>query len=226
MDLINSIYLRTRLVTRVGYRIWKSSILSSAKFLIRNVSYESGERIHSKLPAIILSTFTNLSDFLILSYLFQEKELTFIAPPNLPSEKLIMKLQAINHILYLDDKQKAYGFFKRLLTTLRDFNRSLVISPDAAQKYAEHISIDPKLLCRIAMITNVPLIPVILKWSDRENERHKKCSVHIGKQIFVSPRSSEFKDIFFKSRGPRKFRNIPDEDMVEIGRRILSKLKT
>lgn len=224
---INDVHLRFRLIRRVVYRLWKSTFLSCARLLIGEVEVASADSLTSVAPAIILSSFTRISDFLILSYLFIDKQLTFISPRVLPDQPMINWLRSTNRLLYLSEGRIGYRFFKNLLSTLRDFNRSVVISPEAAKTYADKILVDPAVIVRIAMKANVPIIPVVLDWRRAIGNSKgiiKKCDVWVGKKIFISPRSDEFRDIFFRRKGARKFRNLPDVDLTEIGKRIFDRL--
>ena len=227
-QVIEGINLRARLLRRAAFRLWKSGILSKAKAFIDDIKFESPEVGISNMPAIILSSFDNFSDFMVLSYLFRDKDLTFIETRGLPPQRTLDYVRSLNRVLSLDNEQADYGFFKNLLSALRDFNRSVVISPDAADRYAKHLAVDPVVIVRIAMAANVPITPVRINWQEkREHQGNKirKCDVWIGRNIYVSPGAEEFRDIFFRQRGGRKFRNLPHEDLKEIGARIISKLR-
>ncbi len=217
--------LRTRLLKRVYYRVWKSYFLVQAQKLIAGVEYETKESLSSSMPAIVLATFNRIQDYLILAYLFRDRDLAFIAPRSLPDEKMIHHLLAVNHVVYFEQKI-GYSFFRNLLSTLRDFNRTVVASLEAARSYARYVLINPAVLIRIAMKANVPIIPVTLSWQPGHGTMadRSKCKVRIGKQMFISPRTAEFKDIFFKKRGVRKFSRLPNEDLTEIANRVMSKL--
>lgn len=219
--------MRTRLVRRAGYRLWKSFLLNKAKSLIQKVKYEQEDRSFWMMPAIILSSYSRLSDFLILSYLFREKELTLILPDHLPSDRLINVLRATNHLVRLGTRGVGYSFFREILKVLRNYNRSIVISPDAARMYMPEMPIDPRVIVRIAMMANVPIVPVVMRWSRSSMKASKgqdECEIWIRKKIFISPQNQEFSDIFFKAHGVRKFRKLAPEDFSAIGNRIFSKI--
>jgi hypothetical protein len=55
--------------------------------------------------------------------------------------------------------------------------------------------------------------------------RLRKCSVIIGKKMYISPENPEFKDVFFAHRGWRKFENLTKEQMEEIAVRIMEKVR-
>ncbi|MBI4430792.1 MAG: hypothetical protein HY587_03655 [Candidatus Omnitrophica bacterium] len=226
--LVEGLNLRARLLRRTTFRLWKSIILSKAKALIGNVNYESVEPSYSSIPVIILSSFNCFSDFLVLSYVFRDKDLTFIAGRGLPVEKSIEWLRSVNHVLYVDNNQFGYSFLKNLLSMLRNLNRSVVIPPEAALRYAGGLSVNPAVIVRIAMAASVPIIPVRFTWRAENGQLSRgiqKCDVWIGKTTYISPRTEEFHDVFFKKRGARKFRDLPDEDLAEIGSRIFAQLR-
>lgn len=225
-QILEGVHLRARLLRRVTFRFWKSFVLSRAKPLIGKIEYESLENFPSNVPAIILSSFNNFSDFLILAYLFQDKELTFIATPRLPNEKTLNQIRSINHILYWYDKQSGYSFFRKVLSILRDFNRSIVIAPDATTRYANNLTIDPTLIVKLAMIANVPILPIIIRWQEESEHAGalRKCEVTIKRRIYISPKAEEFRDVFFQRRGTRKFKKLSREELSEIGRRIFLKI--
>ncbi|PIQ86084.1 MAG: hypothetical protein COV74_06130 [Candidatus Omnitrophica bacterium CG11_big_fil_rev_8_21_14_0_20_45_26] len=226
-----SLRVRFRLIKRVLYKLWLTSNQAKAKKFIKSVRYQArnAEEFHS--PIILLSTFTRVEDFLVLSYLFREKELTFISPSDLPKSKIFNIIFASNFVMVLDEKKIGFSFFRRLMLILRDFNRSLVISPSAAMRYMKGVTINPLVIAKLAMKTNVPIVPVVIKWlnSYGQNKIHRvmsrKCEVRIGKKMYVSPRTPEFKDLFFKRRGLRKFTSLTAEEYLEIGKRIFLRLE-
>ncbi|MDD5217378.1 MAG: hypothetical protein PHN49_06440 [Candidatus Omnitrophica bacterium] len=192
------------------------------------MEYETAEQDFEYMPMIILSSFEKLDDFLILSYLFQKQTLAFVALRDLPNERLIKLVSAVNYMIYFDNKPRGrYEIFRKIFLAFRDYNRSIVFSPDAAKKYANEIVIEPAILARLAIKANVPIVPVVLNWGRREQrEKGKdKCSIWIGKKIFITPRSEEFRDIFYKRRGVRKYENLSEEEFREIGQRIFKKVE-
>lgn len=218
--------LRGRLLRKVGFRLWKATFLGSARSLIQTVRGEGVANLEVATPAVVLTTFERIEDFLILSYLFRNKQLTFVAPKTLPEEGLIESLRAANHVIPFGEGEFGYPLFRSILTVLRDFNRSVVISPEAAARYASHVTVDPSVVVRITMKANVPIIPVALRWRPRPEDGRlsKSCDVWVGRKIFISPRAQEFRDVFFRTRGARKFEKLAPEDSAEIGQRVFSVL--
>lgn len=221
----NPINLRFRLVRKVFYRTWNYLAVSKAKKLIRNIQYETLESKSIFTPLIILSSFSRVEDLFILSYLFREKELTFFAPKTLPSDKVIDRLLTSNFVDWFDSQNIGFRFFRRILSVLKDFNRSIVIAPDAAKYFEQNFSINPGVVVKLAIKASVPILPVVIDWKINGSKSNKQCDVYIGKKLYISPRASEFRDIFFKRRGVRKFEKLTREEFSEIGERIFSKLK-
>lgn len=228
MKLLEGLQLRNRLIRKLSYRLWKTYYISKAKRYIGNIKNEESEQSRVNTPALILSSFQHELDFLVLNYIFKGKTLTFIAPHNLPSNGLIKRLQSINNVLHIRNDKSDFRLLREILSTLRDFNRSVVVSPDAAKKYVKELSISPATIIRIAIKASVPIIPVVLKWRTDPNgggNLNNQCDIFISKQLYISPRFPEFKDVFFKRRGIRKFGKLNEEDLLEIGDRVFSKLK-
>lgn len=223
--ILQAIQLRARLLRKVYFRLWRYFVFLKAKALIEKVELESSAASINSTPAIILTTFKSPEDFLVLSYLFRQVDLTFIAPINLPEDKIIRKICSINFVLYIRQNLSNFSFFKNLFSILRDFNRSVVISLDAAKIYASDMKIDPISIVRLAMKASIPIIPVVFTWGIGLKNM-KRCHVKIGRKIFISPRTNDFKDIFFKRRGNRKFSRLQHEDFQEIAKRIFSRLNT
>ena len=178
---------------------------------------------------ILLVSCSRPEDLPVLAYLFRERILTCIVPRTLSHLPLVSLIARAGRILYFENYEKpGYPFFRELLRTLQDFNRSVLVSPDAAKVYSpNHFTVVPPLLVRLAMKASVPIVPVVTASLASERQGRQPsghCDIFVGKRIFVSPRSAEFRDIFFKRRGARKFERLPPEDLAEIGRRIFTRL--
>lgn len=212
--------IRRRLVRRVFYRVWKSFTVQQVKNLIRDIQYESMEEHATPFPTIILSTHEKVEDFLILTHLFREHELILLAPYELPSDKIICQLERFNLVLRMGPQGVDAAFLKRLISTLKLSNRSVVVSPDAGARYVKNFSFDSGNFSRVAVKANAPIQPVVIHW---EGKSKQQCRVFIGKRIFISPRHPDFKDIFFRRRDPRKFSKLSHEEFKEIGERIMTK---
>lgn len=219
INLSSGLWLRMRLIRRYFYRLRRAIVTAHVRLFIKDVLWLHPDSSTSTVPVILLTSFQRLLDFWVLAYIFKDRELVFIALERLPDSKIINSIKKHNHMLYLS--KPGYSFFKRIMESLRNFNRSLVLSPEASEFYAG-LPMDPRVVVRIATMANVPILPVAIDWEKcRSGE---KCVVTVGKSTYISPRSEEFRDIFFKKRVPRKFSRLPPEDLSEIGRRIISKL--
>lgn len=228
MSFRQGLQLRIRLLRLAAHRQWKTLCISKVKKWIAEIHCQSENIFESPTPAIILSSYDEPKDFLILSYLFKNKNLTFLTPSILPDGKIFTTLKSINHSLIIEEKGANHSFFKRLFTVLRDFNRSVIISLDAAKKYIPNLQIDPAIIAKIAIKTNVPIIPIFLTRkasSEQMKYGKKKYHIFVDKRVYISPKTEEFKDVFFKRRGARKFEKLSLEDLNEIGTRIFARLE-
>lgn len=229
MSFRQGLQLRIRLLRLSVHRQWKILCISKVKKWIAEIHCQSENIFESPTPAIILSSYNEPKDFLILSYLFKNKDLTFLTPPILPDGKIFTTLKSINHSLIIGERGADRSFFKKLFTILRDFNRSIVISLDAAKKYTPNLQIDPAIIAKISIKTNVPVIPIFLAHRDSSGHMKygkKKYHIFVDKKVYISPKTEEFKDVFFKRRGARKFERLSREDLNEIGTRIFARLET
>jgi len=227
MNFKDHIHLRIRLMRRISYRFWRDFILSSARFMIDGVKFEDRERLASQTPVIFLTSFVSPEDFFILSYIYRDCELTFVSLEDLPKSRIFNILQSVNHVLYFQDSQPGFLLFRKILRTLRESNRPIVISPEATRRYAKSIFVDRKVIVRIAMMAHVPVIPVSFNWCKKVGlfgRAVRKCTIWVGKKIYISPRTKEFQDIFFSRRGHRKFSQLSQAELDEIGTRIFSRL--
>ena len=109
-----------------------------------------------------------------------------------------------------------------MLVSLRNFNRAIILFPKFELDISKELVIDPSVVVRIAMMASVPIIPVSITW---ESSQAAKCSVRVGKRCFVSPASAEFRDIFFKRMGTRKFSRLDRDELKVVAERIFSRLE-
>jgi hypothetical protein len=215
--------LRIRLLRRLVYRAWKNYSIQRAQKFIDKAVYEDANENAFSVPTIFLSTYSKLNDFMVLTYLFKNQDLTLIAPDALPANKKINLIKGLNHTIPLKNERFTYSFLRQLVYALRIYNRSIVAPPEAGKQFLKSFELDLSSLVRIAMKCNVPIQPVVIDWGGRTNPENNKCAVFIGKRIFISPRHPDFKDIFFSRRGIRKFSQLNKDECIQVGERVMSK---
>lgn len=223
---MNVFPIHGRLLRRLFYRTWKTFVVQQTYKLISSIEYEVNGKTTVSMPTIILSTYTKPDDFMVLMHVFKDHDLTLIAPEELPNDKIISKLKILNRLIRVKNNKFDFYFLREFLATLQRFNRSIVVTPDAGYKFITNFAFDHINLVRIAMMANVPIQPVILNWDVSKSlttNTHKKCKVFVGKRVFISPRNLEFKDVFFRRKGKRKYSKLLKEECNEIGIRIFSK---
>jgi hypothetical protein len=173
-------------------------MLSQAKYLIDNIICSDHELFNSDKPAVLVSTFDRPEDFLVIAYLFRNKDLTFLSVRNLPDNSILDRLKRVSNVLYFEGKNLQYSFLRHLYSILRDYNRSVVLSADAAKIYAQGQSIDPNFILRIARKAAVPIIPVRITWKNvarnGKMRQTETCDVYIDDEVNVSEGKLKVKD--------------------------------
>jgi 1-acyl-sn-glycerol-3-phosphate acyltransferase len=220
--LLEGIGLRSRLLRKYFYRIWKSSVIARAQKQILSVHNESSSSVDATGPAVVLCRLRSVRDLYVLMYLFRGREFSFVGLRSLQTQKTFKELASLNRVIFMDPGGKMYPFLRELLVSLRNFNRTVILFPKVEFGDARDLLLDPVVVVRIAMMANVPIVPVSVNWTD---PRELKCNVNIGKRFFVSPASQEFRDIFFRRKGTRKFSRLDHDELKMVAGRIFSKLE-
>ena len=216
------ISLRARLLRKFFYRIWKNFVIAQAQKHILNIQSEANYPTAVSGPAVILCNLKHIRDLYVLMYLFREKEFSFVGLRSLQREKTFKRLASLNRVIFLDPRKKMYSFLKEMLVSLRNFNRAIIFFPKFELDISKKLVINPTVVVRIAMMASVPIVPISITWM---GSRTLKCKVAIGKRFFVSPASSEFRDVFFRRKGVRKFSRLNQDELKIVAGRIFSKLE-
>jgi len=224
--MVNLIYdgisLRVRLLRKFFYRAWKNFVIAKAKKYIVAAQCGATDSRDVSGPAVILCNLKHIRDIHVLMYLFREKEFGFVGLRVLEKVSVFKRLASFNRVIFFDPRKKAYSFLKEILVSLRNFNRTIILFPKIELDIPKEYVIDPSAVVRIAMMASVPIVPVSITWTDL---RAPKCNVVVGKRFFVSPASSEFRDVFFRRKGMRKFSRLDREELMAVAERIFSKLE-
>jgi 1-acyl-sn-glycerol-3-phosphate acyltransferase len=213
--------LRARLMRKFFYRIWKSFIVTRAKKYILTVQNETKGSTETSGPSIILCNLKDVRDIYVLMYLFREKEFSFVGLRSLEKVGIFKRLASLNRVIFWNPKEKAYSFLREMLISLRNFNRTIILFPRFELDVSKELVIDPSVVVRIAMMASVPIVPVFVKWV---GSQALKCAIVVGKRFFISPSSPEFRDVFFRRKGSRKFSRLDQEELKIVASRIFSKL--
>lgn len=210
--------LRLRLFERFLFRRRQQSMLKKIRKKIQKIEYEDKPSFDRMVSAIVLFCCDDYEDHLIVNSLLCDKDLMHLCPAASYSEEALQKTRLIIRVLPLPDtKSKALRFYKELLFALRDVNRTLVVGCDGSNlERSDDLGV--KRLVKISMLSSTPFLPISLEW----DAARKHCSIVVKKKVFISPRSSEFKDVFFSRRGARKFSQLTDEQTVQIANRVKS----
>ena len=187
------------------------------------------DNIPSQRPAILVSNHLSYYDFIILGS-FLHKRIVFLAVKKMKQTSLIKMLGKWHTVVYVDREYPGSAFFREVIRHL-EHKKLVVIYPEATRSRTGKMLKPKHGFVKLAIKANVPIIPVAMKGTyeilppHKRIPRLKKCSVIIGKKIYISPDNPEFRDIFFEHRGSRKFGNLTKEQMEEIALRIMEKIR-
>lgn len=218
--LHEEIHIRARMVRRFFYRVWKGFIINRVRKWIGTVQGEREGVSDVSGPAVVLCNLKRVQDLYVLMYLFREKEFSFVGLRSLEKVKVFRRLASFNRVVFFNPLKPKRSFFREILVTLRHFNRAIILFPKFDLDISKEFAIDPTAVVRIAMMVSVPIIPVSITW---QSPNDSKCDVKVGKRLYISPASPEFRDVFFKRRGARKFSRLNSDELGTIAKRIFSR---
>ena len=226
LTMKSGLVMRGRLIRRLFFKARKALTIWRASRIVAAVNFEAGDEQMVSLPTLILCTYTKVEDFLALAHVFREHDLVLVIPWDAHQKADIKNIDKLHQMLSLGPQGFDFSFFRQLLTDLRSYNRSVVVAPAAGAKFINDFLFDPVSLVRLSVKANVPIQPVVIEWGEgQKSVSNRQCRVWVGKRIFISPKHSDFQDIFFRRRGVRKFSKLSREEYAEIATRIFNKFE-
>jgi len=218
---------RYRFVRRLRFKIVRLSVFGFFKLWVKDV--KGLDNIPQRGPAIFISNHLSYYDFLVFGSILRAY-IVFLAQKKIKETFLIRWFTKFHTVVYIDKDKPGYSFFKEIIRQLGG-GRLVVIYPEGTRSRTGKMAIPKPGFVKLAMKTNVPIIPVALKGTyeilppHKHIPRLKKCEVTVGKKIYISPDNPDFKDIFFRKKGDRKFGKLTDENLQEIAVRIMDKIR-
>ncbi|MFA4889212.1 MAG: lysophospholipid acyltransferase family protein [Candidatus Omnitrophota bacterium] len=185
--------------------------------------------IPTRGPVIFVSNHLSYYDFLVFGAILRNY-IVFLAQKKIRKTFLISWFAKLHNVIYVDKDYPGYSFFKELIRNL-EARKQLVIYPEGSRSRTGKM-LKPKIgFIKLAMKTNVPIIPVAMKGTyeilppQKRIPRLRRCNVIIGKKIYISPDNPEFTDIFAKQSIGKRFMNLSDEGLQEIAVRIMDNIR-
>ncbi len=216
-----------RVLRKARFRILRLLVFFMWRLWVKKV--EGFENIPHQEPAIIVCNHSSYYDFFVLASVLK-KQTTFVAVKGLSQRKFVGWFMKLDTIIYVDREKPGYSFFKEVMRQLAG-RKLVVIYPEGTRSRSGNM-LEPKIgFIKLALKTNVPVIPIAMKGTyeilppEQSLPRLKKCEVHIGKRIYISPSTPLLRDVFFKQKGMRQFRNLGDKECSEIAFRIMNEIR-
>jgi 1-acyl-sn-glycerol-3-phosphate acyltransferase len=175
--------------------------------------------------AILYANHWSYLDFLILRPIL-DSSYVFIATSKLKQRSLMNWLMRYGSVMYIDLEKPGISFLKEVMRHLRS-NKRIVIYPEGTRSRSGKMLMPKIGFVKLALTANVPLIPVAIKggyeaWPPHLRlPRLKKCEVEFGKGIYISPFNPFLRDVFFNTRGYRKFSKLSNENFQLIACRLM-----
>jgi len=219
--------VRYRFLKKLRFRTIRLMVFFMWRLWVKEVS--GFEHIPEREAAIIVSNHQSYYDFFVLASVLK-KQTVFVAMKSLNQRSFVGWFMKLDTIIYVDREKPGYEFFKELMRQLN--HRKLVVLYPEGMRSRSGKMLEPKTgFIKIAIKTNSPIIPIATKGTYEILPPHrrfpslKKCEVHIGEKIYISPATPFLKDIFFRRKGRRKFGQLNDDELSEIAFRIMDRIR-
>lgn len=219
--------VRYRFIRRIQLRIIRVVLSLFFKLWVKRIY--GLENIPSRGPALLISNHLSYYDFIILGAFFHQN-IVFVARKKIKQTPTIKMFLRWHTVIYIDRDQPGISFFREIIKHLED-GKLVVIYPEGTRSRTGKMSKPKHGFVKLAIKTNVPIVPVAMKGTYEILPPHKriprlrKCSVIVGEKIYISPENPEFRDIFFERRKTDKFMNLTKEQMETIAIRIMEKVR-
>lgn len=202
-----------RLLVYVGFRLWLKEIYNF-------------ENLPQKGPAIIVSNHASYYDWSVLSAVYNRRYIVFLGARELLKRPLVSWLMKLNILIFIDREHPGYSYFKEVVRRLKE-DYIVVIYPEGKRSETGRM-IDPKPgFVKLAMHTEVPVIPIGMKGTYKILPPHKKiprlckCEIFVEKPLLVNESNPIFADIFSNEKDNKRMSN---EAVKKIAIRIMDKI--
>lgn len=216
-----------RFVARIRIRYRRMFVAFVLKLWVKKIT--GLHNVPSKGPLLIVSNHVSYADFLILAAVLDRSTL-FVAASKLKNKKIVNWFLKLNTMVYLDQNNPGYSFFKKIIYYLR-MNRSIVIYPEGTRSRSGDMLL-PKLgFVKLAMMTGVQVLPVAMKGTfeilppQRIVPKFKRCEVTIDKPIYLNKDNLELRNFFYKNGRLVKDRALTPTDLQNMAIQIMNKIR-
>ncbi len=216
-----------RWLRRLRFRVLRVFIFSIWRHWLGKV--DGLENLMWDEPCIIASNHTSYYDFMVLAP-FLGRQTVFLASKSLDKRSFVGWFMKFDTIIYVDRDKPGYKFFKEIIRQIK-LKRMIVIYPEGTRSRSGKM-LAPKLgFLKLAMMCRVPIIPLAMKGTynilppHKKMPRFTKCDIEIGKKISLTPSNPFLRDVFLRTAKSKKYSDLTDEGLEEIGFRIMNEIR-
>ncbi len=190
---------------------------------------EGFENISWNESAVIVSNHLSYYDFFVLASVL-ERQTVFIATKGLNDRSFVGWFMKLDTIVYVDREKPGYGFFKEMVRQTK-MKKNVVIYPEGTRSRSGKMLAPKPGFIKLALLCGVPVIPLAMRGTYEILPPHehvpkmKKCSIHIGEKLYISPSNPLFRDVFYRCAKDGKYTNLTDEGIEEIAFRIMNRIR-
>lgn len=223
MTILN-IYFRA--IRRKLFLIMRFIVFSFFRLWVRSI--HGKENLPLKGPALVISNHSSYYDFFILGTFFSKPE-AFVASAHLKEHPIVRWFEKFDSLIYIDREKPGYKFFREIIRHL-SLGKLVVIYPEGKRSRTGRILRPKTGFVKLALIANVPIIPVGMKGTyeilppQMKFPRFKRCEIFFNKKIYISPQNQMFKDIFLMKKSGR-LENVTEDQMQLMADRIMESVR-
>lgn len=192
------------------------------RFWVRKIYGQ--ENLPQQGPAIIVSNHTSYYDWIVMSLLYGEKYIVFLANRDLLNRPVVRWLIKLHIIVYVDTQKPGFSYFKEVLRLLKQ-RYVVVIYPEGTRSRTGKMIWPKPGFVKLAMHAGAPVFPFGIRGAyeilppHRRLPRFKKCDLVCGKAVHINAENPLFRDIFDVEM--QRSHHLSDDACEEIALRIM-----
>ncbi|MBF0569868.1 MAG: 1-acyl-sn-glycerol-3-phosphate acyltransferase [Candidatus Omnitrophica bacterium] len=216
--------LRVRTFRRGQFRWVRGMVYFGFRLWLRRI--RNPQKLPTQGPVIIVSNHTSYFDWAVLSAVYSNRYIVFLANQDLLRRKFVSWLMKLNILIYINPNKPGYSYFREVVGRLKQ-GHIVVIYPEGTRSRTGRM-LRPKIgFVKLAMQTGVPVIPLAMKGAYKVLPPHKnwprlkRCELIVGDPIDISLNNPALSDIFY---GKKHLKEVTDHDLERVAIRIMDQI--